>query len=217
MHMDLALMQRVLPFFLEAAWVTVQISVLSLALGFVIAALLVLARLSDSALLRFLSAAYVSVFRGTPCLVQLFVLYFGGPQIGLELEPYAAGVIGLGLNIGAYMAESIRGAILGVDRGQAEAARSIGFDRGRTLRLIILPQAARLMIRPLGVNAVALVKGSALVSTISVVELTYTAQRFISSTYKPFEIFAVAAVLYMLIVYVVVMIVDLLDKRFAPR
>ncbi|MGW6780318.1 amino acid ABC transporter permease [Brucella pseudogrignonensis] len=215
--MDLALMQRVLPFFLEAAWVTVQISVLSLALGFVIAALLVLARLSDSALLRFLSAAYVSVFRGTPCLVQLFVLYFGGPQIGLELEPYAAGVIGLGLNIGAYMAESIRGAILGVDRGQAEAARSIGFGRGRTLRLIILPQAARLMIRPLGVNAVALVKGSALVSTISVVELTYTAQRFISSTYKPFEIFAVAAVLYMLIVYVVVMIVDLLDKRFAPR
>jgi polar amino acid transport system permease protein len=149
--------------------------------------------------------------------VQLFVLYFGGPQIGLELEPYAAGVIGLGLNIGAYMAESIRGAIAGVDRGQDEAARSIGFGRGQTLRLIILPQAARLMIRPLGVNAVALVKGSALVSTISVVELTYTAQRFISSTYKPFEIFAVAAVIYMVIVYVVASIVDLLDKRFAAR
>jgi len=215
--MDLALMQRVLPFFLEAAWVTVQISVLALLLGFVIAGLLVITRLSNISLLRFLSGAYVSVFRGTPCLVQLFVLYFGGPQIGLELEPYSAGIIGLGLNIGAYMAESIRGAIASVDRGQMEAARSIGFDRERTLRLIILPQAARLMIRPLGVNAVALVKGSALVSTISVVELTYTAQRFISSTYKPFEIFAVAAVLYMIIVYVVVMIVDLLDKRFAPR
>ncbi|ASV88713.1 amino ABC transporter, permease, 3-TM region, His/Glu/Gln/Arg/opine family domain protein (plasmid) [Ochrobactrum quorumnocens] len=215
--MDLALMQRVLPFFLEAAWVTVQISVLALLLGFVVAGILVIARLSNSAMLRFLSGAYISVFRGTPCLVQLFVLYFGGPQIGLELEPYSAGVIGLGLNIGAYMAESIRGAIASVDRGQMEAARSIGFDREKTLRLIILPQAARLMIRPLGVNAVALVKGSALVSTISVVELTYTAQRFISSTYKPFEIFAVAAVLYMIIVYVVVMIVDLLDKRFAPR
>jgi polar amino acid transport system permease protein len=215
--MDLALMQRVLPFFLEAAWVTVQISVLALLLGFVIAGLLAITRLSNISLLRFLSGAYVSVFRGTPCLVQLFVLYFGGPQIGLELEPYSAGIIGLGLNIGAYMAESIRGAIASVDCGQMEAARSIGFDRERTLRLIILPQAARLMIRPLGVNAVALVKGSALVSTISVVELTYTAQRFISSTYKPFEIFAVAAVLYMIIVYVVVMIVDLLDKRFAPR
>lgn len=215
--MDLALMQRILPFFLEAAWVTVQISALALLLGFVVAGLLVIARLSNISVLRFLSGAYVSVFRGTPCLVQLFVLYFGGPQIGLELEPYSAGVIGLGLNIGAYMAESIRGAIASVDRGQMEAARSIGFDREKTLRLIILPQAARLMIRPLGVNAVALVKGSALVSTISVVELTYTAQRFISSTYKPFEIFAVAAVLYMIIVYVVVMIVDLLDKRFAPR
>jgi len=215
--MDLALMQRVLPFFLEAAWVTVQISVLALLLGFVIAGCLVAARLSNSRIMRFISGAYVSVFRGTPCLVQLFVLYFGGPQIGLELDPYAAGVIGLGLNIGAYMAESIRGAIASVDRGQTEAARSIGFDRNRTLRLIVIPQAARLMIRPLGVNAVALVKGSALVSTISVVELTYTAQRFISSTYKPFEIFAVAAVLYMIIVYVVIMIVDLLDKRFAPR
>lgn len=215
--MDFALMQRVLPFFLEAAWVTVQISVLALVLGFVIAGILVVGRLSNSFVLRFLSGAYVSIFRGTPCLVQLFVLYFGGPQIGLELEPYAAGVIGLGLNIGAYMAESIRGAIASVDRGQDEAARSIGFGRGQTLRLIILPQAARLMIRPLGVNAVALVKGSALVSTISVVELTYTAQRFISSTYKPFEIFAVAAVIYMLIVYVVASLVDLLDKRFAAR
>lgn len=215
--MDLALMQRVLPFFLEAAWVTIQISVLALLLGFAIAGFLVAARLSNARTLRFLSSAYVSVFRGTPCLVQLFVLYFGGPQIGLELDPYAAGIIGLGLNIGAYMAESIRGAIANVDRGQTEAARSIGFDRERTLRLIVLPQAARLMIRPLGVNAVALVKGSALVSTISVVELTYTAQRFISSTYKPFEIFAVAAILYMIIVYAVIMIVDLLDKRFAPR
>jgi len=215
--MDTALMQRVLPFFLEAAWVTVQISVLALCLGFVVAAVLVSARLAESRLLRFLSAAYVSVFRGTPCLVQLFVLYFGGPQLGIDLEPYSAGIIGLGLNIAAYMAESIRGAIAGVDRGQTEAARSIGFDRRRTLHLIILPQAARLMIRPLGINAVALIKGSALVSTISVVELTYTAQRFISSTYKPFEIFAVAAVLYMAIVWVVTGLVDRLDKRFAPR
>ena len=215
--MDLALMRHVLPCFLEAAWVSVQISVLALVLGFVIAGILVVGRLSNRIVLRFLSGAYVSIFRGSPCLVQLFVLYFGGPQIGLELEPYAAGVIGLGLNIGAYMAESISGAIASVDRGQDEAARSIGFGRGQTLRLIILPQAARLMIRPLGVNAVALVKGSALVSTISVVELTYTAQRFISSTYKPFEIFAVAAVIYMIIVYVVASIVDLLDKRFAAR
>jgi polar amino acid transport system permease protein len=210
-------MQRVLPFFLEAAWATLYISVLSLLLGFSVAAVLVAGRLSNLLVARCLSRAYVSVFRGTPCLIQLFILYFGGPQIGLELEPYSAGIIGLGLNIGAYMAESIRGAIANVDRGQAEAARSIGFGRAQTLLYVILPQAARLMIRPLGVNAVALIKGSALVSTISVVELTYTAQRFISSTFKPFEIFSVTAALYILMVYAVLLIVDRLDKRFAAR
>ncbi|TIT69978.1 MAG: amino acid ABC transporter permease, partial [Mesorhizobium sp.] len=172
-------------------------------------------RMSRSAILRAVGTVYVSLFRGTPCLIQLFVFYFGGPQIGINLEPFTAGVIGLGLNIGAYMAESIRGAVMAVDRGQTEAARTIGFSRLQTLRKVVLPQAARLMIRPLGVNTVALLKGSALVSTISVVELTYTAQRFIGSTYKPFEIFGVAALLYMIMVYAIARIVDMLDKRFA--
>jgi len=170
--MDLTLIQRTFPFFLEAAWITVQISVLALLLGLLVAFVLVAARLSTVFLFRCLARIYVSVFRGTPCLVQLFIIYFGGPQIGLELEPFAAGVIGLGLNIAAYMAESIRGAISNVDPGQEEAARSIGFGRRQTLWLVTLPQAAKLMIRPLGVNAVALIKGSALVSTISVVELS---------------------------------------------
>jgi polar amino acid transport system permease protein len=173
--------------------------------------------LSTVLIFRYLARIYISVFRGTPCLVQLFIIYFGGPQIGLELEPFAAGVIGLGLNIAAYMAESIRGAIINVDPGQEEAARSIGFGRGQTLWLITLPQAAKLMIRPLGVNAVALVKGSALVSTISVVELSYTAQRFISSTFKPFEMFMMSALLYIVMVYFVRFIVDYLDNRFAAR
>lgn len=213
--MDFALMERVFPFFVEAALVTIQISALALLLGLTMAALAAGARLSRSAPLRWLGIAYVSAFRGTPCLIQLFILYFGGPQVGIHLEPFAAGVIGLGLNIGADMTESVRGAILAVDRGQAEASRTIGFSRSQTMRLVVLPQAARLMIRPLGVNTVALIKGSALVSTISVVEMTYTAQRFISSTYKPFEIFGVAAVLYMIIIYVVARSVDLLDRRYA--
>ncbi|MCA0022941.1 MULTISPECIES: amino acid ABC transporter permease [unclassified Mesorhizobium] len=213
--MDFSLMQRVFPFFVEAALVTLELTALALVLGLAVAALAATARMSRSAVLRAVGTLYVSLFRGTPCLIQLFVLYFGGPQIGINLDPFAAGVIGLGLNIGAYMAESIRGAVVAVDRGQTEAARTIGFGRFQTLRKVVLPQAARLMIRPLGVNTVALLKGSALVSTISVVELTYTAQRFIGSTYKPFEIFGVAALLYMIMVYAVARIVDMLDKRFA--
>lgn len=213
--MDFSLIARIVPFFLEAALVTVELSVLSLVLGLAVASLITAARLSRSRILRPLGAAYVSVMRGTPCLIQLFILYFGGPQIGINLSPFAAGAIGLGMNIGAYMSESMRGAILAVDRGQTEAARVIGFGHLQTMRFVVLPQAAKLMIRPLGVNAVALVKGTALVSTISVVELTYTAQRFIGSTYKPFEIFAVAALIYMAIIFVLSKLVDILDRRYA--
>ena len=213
--MDFGLIARIVPFFLEAALVTVELSVLSLILGLSVAALLTAGRLSGSAILRTAATAYVSVMRGTPCLIQLFILYFGGPQIGINLSPFAAGAIGLGLNIAAYMSEAMRGAILAIDRGQIEAARVIGFSKSQTMRLVVLPQAARLMIRPLGVNAVALVKGTALVSTISVVELTYTAQRFIGSTYKPFEIFAVGAVIYMAIIYALAKAVDALDRRYA--
>lgn len=206
-------MLRVAPFFVEAAWITAVISVLALGLGLAMGALGAGLRLSPIRPLRWLGNAYVSLFRGTPALIQLFLLYFGGPQVGINLEPFEAGVIGLGINIGAYMTESIRGAILAVDRGQGEAARCLGLSRSQALRKVILPQAARLMIRPLGVNSVALVKGSALVSTISVVELTYTAQRFIGSTYKPFEMFAIAALLYMIMIYGLARLVDYIDLR----
>ncbi|MGJ7039411.1 polar amino acid transport system permease protein [Shinella sp. BE166] len=213
--MDIALVGRIIPVFVQAAWTTVELSLISLAIGLAVAALIAGLRLSHVAILRFLGTAYVSVFRGTPALIQIFLLYFGGPQVGIQLEPFAAGAIALGLNIAAYMAESIRGGVLSVDRGQMEAARSLGFAEGQSMRWIVLPQAAKLMIRPLGVNAVALVKGTALVATISVVELTYTAQRFIGSTYKPFEIFAVTAVLYMIMVYGLTLIIDRLDRAYA--
>ena len=213
--MDFDLMLRVTPFFVAAAWVTVQISALSLALGLAMGALGAGLRTARVRPLRVIGTAYVSVFRGTPCLIQLFVLYFGGPQVGINLDPFAAGVIGLGLNIGASMTESIRGAVVAVERGQPEAARSLGLSRFQALRQVVLPQAARLMIRPLGVNTIALIKGSALVSTISVVELTYTAQRFIGSTYKPFEMFAIAAILYMIIIYGAARAIAWLDARHA--
>jgi polar amino acid transport system permease protein len=213
--MDIALIGRIIPVFVQAAWTTVQISLLALALGLAVAALIAALRLSHLVVLRIAGTAYVSVFRGTPALIQIFLLYFGGPQVGIQLEPFAAGAIALGLNIAAYMAESIRGGVLSVDRGQMEAARSLGFGEGQSMRWIVLPQAAKLMIRPLGVNAVALVKGTALVATISVVELTYTAQRFIGSTYKPFEIFAVTAALYMIMVYGLTLVIDRLDRAYA--
>jgi len=211
--MDLDLMLKVYPFFLEAAWVTILLSVLTAILGLICGTLGTAARLSRFAVLRFLGAAYVSLFRGTPALIQLFILYFGGPQIGIQLDAFSAGVIGLGVNVGAYMTETMRGAIIATDKGQREAARTLGLSSWQATYKVILPQAARLMVRPLGVNLNMLIKSTALVAAISVVELTYTAQRYIGSTYKPFEMFFLAGVLYMMIIYVVGRGVAWLDRK----
>lgn len=211
--MDIDLILRVYPFFLQAAWLTIELSVLTAILGLTCGALGAAARMSRLAILRWIGAVYVSVFRGTPALIQIFILYFGGPQIGIQLDSFAAGTIALGVNIGAYMTETIRGAIVSVDRGQTEAARTLGLSRWEAMRKVILPQAARMMIRPLGVNINALIKGTALVAPISVIELTYTAQRFIGSTYKPFEMFLVAGLLYMVIIYAVGQGIAWLDRR----
>lgn len=211
--MDIELMQRVYPFFLQAAWVTIQLSVLTALLGLTCGALGAAMRLSRLAVFRFLGAAYVSIFRGTPALIQLFILYFGGPQVGIQLDAFEAGVIGLGVNVGAYMTETIRGAIISIPKGQREAARTLGLSRWQTFYNAILPQAARLMVRPLGVNLNMLIKSTALVAAISVVELTYTAQRYIGSTYKPFEMFLLAGILYMIIIYATGRAVAWLDRR----
>jgi len=211
--MDFELMGRVLPFFLKAAVMTVELSVLSILIGLALGAISAAGSLSKNKLFFYSARSYVSVIRGTPCLIQLFILYFGGPQIGIQLDPFAAGVIGLGVNIGAYMSETMRGAIIAIDSGQNEASRTLGLSKFQTFYYVILPQAARLMVKPLGVNINAQIKATALVSTISLVELTYTAQRYIGSTYKPFEMFAIAALLYMVIIFVVGRGVAFVDKR----
>ncbi len=213
--MDFQLIARIAPFIAEAALVTVKLTVCSLALGLVVATIVAAGRFSRTLPIRWLATFYVSIMRGTPLLVQLFIVYFGGPQFGLELTPFLAGALTMGFNIGAYMSEGIKGAILAVDKGQTEASRTLGFGRFDTLRLFVLPQAAPLMIRSLGVNTVILSKSTALVSTIGVVELTYSAQRFVTSTYKPFEVFAEAGAAYIAIVAFISLIVRGLENRFS--
>lgn len=214
--MDFQLVARIAPFMAEAALLTIELTVSSLALGLVVATIIAAGRFSRFLPIRWLATFYVSIMRGTPLLVQLFIVYFGGPQFGFELAPFFAGVLTMGFNIGAYMSEGIKGAVLAVENGQTEAARSLGFDRFDTLRLFVLPQAAPLMIRSLGVNTVILSKSTALVSTIGVVELTYAAQRFVTSTYKPFEVFAEAGAAYIAIVAAISLIVRSIDNAFRP-
>ena len=212
-NFDTDLIIQVFPFFLEAAVTTIQIAVLSTLLGFACAIAGCAMRLARTRALRVLGATYVSVIRGTPALIQLFLLYFGGPQVGIQLDAFEAAVIALGVNIGAYMTETIRGAIISVDKGQTEAARTLGLGRFESFRSVVLPQALRLMVRPLGVNVIAQIKTTAIVAAIAVVELTYTAQRYIGSTYKPFELFLLAGAMYMVLIYGVSLFIRWLDRR----
>jgi polar amino acid transport system permease protein len=212
--MDFSLMWEITPLLLKAAWITVTISVLAFILGLVVATVLVIMRASAFRIIRWPARIYISVIRGTPFFVQLLIFYYGGSAFGINLDAYTAGFLAMGLNGGAYMSEAIRGSILAVDNGQIEASRSLGFSRTQTMISIILPQAAGLMIRSLGVLGVILIKGSSLVSIISVVELTYQSQRIISSTYKPFEVFVVSAGLYLILIYGLISLVDWMYKRY---
>ena len=194
--LDWSVIVHYFPFLLKGAWLTLEISVISLIFGLVIGLVAALGVLSHSPLLRWPARFYVWLIRSTPLLVQLFIIYFGLPQFGLDLSPFWSGVLGLALNTGAYNAETIRAGILSVPHGQREAARSLGMSGAKTMRRIILPQALRLIIPPLGNNFIILIKDTSLVSTITLVELTLTAQRLIGSTYKPFEMYLMAAFLY---------------------
>jgi len=197
--LDWSVIVHYFPFFLKAALLTLQISVVSLLLGLLVGLIAALCVLSKNQLWQWPARFYVWLIRSTPLLVQLFIIYFGFPQFGLDLSPFWSGVLALALNTGAYNAETIRGGILSVPRGQVEAARSLGMSSGLTMRRIVLPQALRLIIPPLGNNFVILIKDTSLVSTITLVELTLTAQRLIGSTYKPFEMYLMAAMLYALL------------------
>lgn len=193
------------------AWLTATGGALALGLGL----LLALARVLGAAPLAALATLYVDFLRGTPLLIQLFALYFGAPQLGLDISPMAAGILGLGLNGAAYAAESLRGGILAVPQGQWEAARALGMGEALLLRRIVLPQAGRVALPALVGNLVALLKDSSLVSTITVVELTRQAQVAIGSSFRAVELYTAAAVLYFLLTYPLMKLGDRLEARLS--
>jgi len=153
------------------------------------------------------------VFMGTPLLLQLFLIYFGLVQIGIDLPAFVAGIIGLGLHFAVYNSELIQTAILAVDKGQMEAARTLGLSRGQALVKVVIPQAVRAVIPPISNNMIALLKDSALVSVIGVSELTLSAQRAIGKTYRPFEFYILAAAFY----YVINLCMEWVQRKIERR
>ncbi|BAN45929.1 cystine ABC transporter permease [Metapseudomonas resinovorans] len=184
------------PFLLKGAVFTVVLSLGGMFFGLLLGFVLALMRLYGFTALRWLSRIYVSFFRGTPLLVQLFMIYYGLPQLGIQLEPLPAALIGFSLNMAAYTSEILRAAIASIDKGQWEAAASIGMSRTQTLVRAILPQAARTALPPLGNSFISLVKDTALAATIQVPELFRQAQLITARTFEIFTMYLAAALIY---------------------
>lgn len=185
------------PDLLRGALVTVEITACALALGCMLGLLVGIGRLNPKR--RWIygaCTAYVAAIRGTPLLVQLFILFFGLPHFGILLPAFLCGVLGLGVYSGAYVSEIVRGAIQSIDKGQTMAAQSLGMTPGVAMRQIVLPQAVVRMIPPLGNEFIALIKNSALVSLLTIHDVMHEGQKIISVSYRSLEVYLAIAVVY---------------------
>ncbi|AJZ58435.1 amino ABC transporter, permease, 3-TM region, His/Glu/Gln/Arg/opine family domain protein [Paraburkholderia fungorum] len=210
-----SLLVQSLPVLAQGAILTVKFAVLSMIFGLLAGALLAVMGISHNRVLNWIARVYVSLFRGTPLLVQIFVIYYGLPSLGISLDPTPAGVIALSANVAAYLSESMRGAILGIPSGQWLAAYSLGLSRRQTLRYVIAPQALRIAVPSLSNSLISLIKDTSLVSVITVTELLRSAQEVIASTYQPLPLYLAAAAVYWVLCQVLEWVQHWYEKRLA--
>ena len=215
MNFNFDLVVTSFPLLLLGAGVTIKITAMSVALGVLIGLFVGIARICRVKPLRFLAAVYVDFFRGTPLLVQIFLFYFAVPVItGQRIDPYVAAVGSCGINSGASVAEIVRAGIQSIDDGQMEAGRSLGMTWAQTMRYIIVPQAIKRVIPPLGNEFIALLKDSSLVSVIGFEELTRRGQLIIAKTYGSLEIWFSVAIIYLVMTLSISRLVAYLEKRY---
>ena len=215
MNFDFDLVTRSFPLLLLGAGVTIQITALSVGFGLVIGVFMGMARLSKMWVIRSFAAVYVDFIRGTPLLVQIFLIYFALPiVIGQRIDPFVAAITACSINSGAYVAEIFRGGIQSIDKGQMEAGRSLGMTWWQTMRFIVLPQAFKRVIPPLGNEFIAMLKDSSLVSVIGFEELTRRGQLIIARTYGSFEIWLTVAFIYLVMTLSISRLVAYLERRY---
>jgi polar amino acid transport system substrate-binding protein len=206
---------KYLPLLLRGAATTVELSVLGMAVAVIIGLGVVLLRLYGVAPVRWLAQAYVEIIRGTPLLIQLFLIYYGLPEIGIRLNPFLAGVLGLGLNYAASEAENYRAGIQAIPHGQTEAALAIGMSRWQLLRHIVLPQALRLVIPPVTNDFIAMFKDSSIVSVITMVELTKVYGMLAMSTYDYIGLGLMTAGIYFALSYPASLLANRLERKLS--
>ena len=201
------------PLLLAAIKVSIPLAVISFIFGVGIAVITALARLSNNAILRFILGFYVWIFRGTPLLVQLFIVFYGLPSVGVTLDVWACATIAFSLNVGAYASESVRAAILAVPKGQVEAAASLNMSSAQIFFHIVAPQAFRIAIPPLSNSFIALVKDTSLAASITMVDMFMVAQRIAARTYEPLLLYVEVALIYLVICTVLSGIQVILERR----
>jgi len=201
---------------LNGLWVTLKISFFAAILTFIIGTIVAFMKLSSYQFLKDIATVYITIVRGTPLLVQIFLFYFIVANI-FELERIVAGILALGIFFGAYMAEILRGAIQSIDKGQLEAAKSLGISNFQAMRYIILPQAFKRALPTLIGEMIALVKDSSLVSVISITDLTKVGKEIVANTFSPFETWIVIALVYLSITSILSFIGHRLEKRMASK
>jgi cystine transport system permease protein len=192
---------------------TIPLALVSFVVGLVLALGVALMRLSKNRLLSGIARVYISIIRGTPLLVQLFVIFYGLPTIGIKLDPWPSAIIAFSLNVGGYAAEVIRAAILSVPKGQWEAGHMLGMSPAKTLRRVILPQAARVSVPPLSNTFISLVKDTSLASLILVTELFRQAQRIAAFSQEFMLLYLEAALVYWIICMALSTGQNVLEKR----
>ncbi|MDD7022593.1 MAG: amino acid ABC transporter permease [Aeromonadales bacterium] len=215
MNFDFALVLSSLPLLLKGALVTIEITAVAVSFGVMIGLFVGIAELSRYCWLRIPAKVYVDFIRGTPLLVQIFIIYFALPVIiGTRIDPFVAAVTACSINSGAYVAEIFRSGIQSIDRGQTEAGRSLGLSWTQTMVNIVIPQAFRRIIPQLGNEFIAMLKDSSLVSVIGFEELTRKGQLIIASTYGSLEIWTTVAILYLVMTLSISRFVAYLEKKF---
>lgn len=209
----LQLLQRFLSDFVRGAGVTLELTAVGLTLGFVLGLLLALAKVYAPRVLKGIATAYIEVFRGTPLLVQLFLIYYGLPSLGITLSQSLSAYLALGLNSAAYQAEYLRGAIQAIGPSQMMAGRSIGLSRWQTIRHIILPQALRLALPSWSNEPISLLKTTAVVFLIAVQDLMAKAKRAATITYNPIASYLAVAVVYLVMVFALNALLKWLERK----
>ncbi|MBB5181414.1 polar amino acid transport system permease protein [Planomicrobium koreense] len=210
--------RNAMPYLMEGLQVTLYIFIIAIILGFIIGLIVALLRLAPFKILNWIAKFFVDAIRGTPFIVQLFFIYFGLNSLGFfSMDNTTAGIVTVAINAGAYFSEIIRAGIQSIDRGQTEAARSLGLNATQNMRYIILPQAFRRMLPTITNQAIISLKDTSLLSVIGIADLTQEGRIQASQTFEAFTIYLTLGVIYFIVIYLLSMLASFVERKFVLR